>query len=214
MSLLVPRAGVFGKHIAKIPVAGSCLVIGDLGRGLLVDFFGHDVGSTGVVRRIALFRSWLTAEERRWIVALLIWFWNIGDPRCGYILYRNPMRDSAESCTRGHKRAVKCVDLSIAGRLSPFIPHTPHTGVALGPTIYLALLPRMSGGVPYFVLSVGRVGFLRHSEIPRTRNHTGRTRVAVGWDWEKHSYPVLIRIGPSPPSMPGCGSELVVMRLA
>lgn len=135
MSLLVPWSGVFGKHIAKIPVAGSCLFVGDMGRSLLVDFFGHDVGSTGAVRRVALFRSWLTAEERRWIVGLLIWFWNIGDPRCGYILYRTTARASAERRTRGQHRAVKCVDLLIAGRLSPFIPRTPHIRVAFGPTL-------------------------------------------------------------------------------
>lgn len=81
MSLLVPRRRVLRKHIAKIPVAGGCLVVGGLRRRLLVDFFGHVAGSTGAVRRVALFRSWLTGVERRWIVGQLIWFWNIGDPR-------------------------------------------------------------------------------------------------------------------------------------
>lgn len=94
--MLVPRRGVFRKHIAKIPVAGNCLVLGDLRRRFLVDFFGHVVGSTGAVRRVALFRSWLKADERRSIVGLLIWFWNIGDPRCGYILCRNSIRASAK----------------------------------------------------------------------------------------------------------------------
>lgn len=74
MSLLVPRAWIFREHIANIPIAGSCLVLGGMGGSFLVDFFGHDVGSTDAVRRIALFRSWLTAEDRGWIVGLLIWF--------------------------------------------------------------------------------------------------------------------------------------------
>jgi hypothetical protein len=66
------------------------------------------------------------SDRERWIAGLLIWFSDVGGQPVYYIEMQLTFRSKQHARAKQSCQRVGTDDHSVRGRLSPFIPITPH----------------------------------------------------------------------------------------